>query len=88
MKLRYLGLIPLLVLGSCSGNRVYRNVSFYFNTNNHHYVVYVDSEYKESYIVTANHYYEVRIDEYRYIDNVEIYNEFFLESKELFVYYR
>lgn len=88
MKLRYLVLTTLLLLTSCKGNRVYYNVYSYFNTNKHHYVVYVDSEYKESYIVNANHYYRVQVDEYRYIDNELIMNEFFLDSKELFVYYR
>ena len=88
MKLKYLGLIPLLLLSSCGGNRVYRNVSFYFNTNKHHYVVYVDDELKEHYIVEPNHYYKVKLGEYYYVNNELIQNEFFLQTKELFVYYR
>ena len=88
MTLRYLGVIPLLLLTSCSNNRVYYNVYSYFDINKHHYVVYVDSEYKKSYVVNANHYYRVQVDEYRYINDLEIYNEFFVDSKELFVYYR
>ena len=70
MKLRYLGVIPLLLLSSC-GNKeqVYYNVSTSFDRDNFVYNVYVDDFFypnikKRDYKVSIDNVYYVEVEQY------------------------
>lgn len=70
MKLRYLGVIPLLLLSSC-GNKeqVYYNVSTNYDRDNFVYNVYVDDFFypnikKRDYKVSIDNVYYVEVEQY------------------------
>lgn len=70
MKLRYLGVIPLLLLSSCSNKeQVYYNVSTIFDRDNFVYNVYVDDFFypnlkKRDYKVSIDNVYYVEVNQY------------------------
>lgn len=70
MKLRYLGVIPLLLLSSCSNKeQVYYNVTTSFDRDNFVYNVYVDDYFypnvkKRDYKVSIDDVYYVEVDQY------------------------
>ena len=70
MKLRYLGVIPLLLLNSCSNKeQVYYNVTTSFDRDNFVYNVYVDDFFypnlkKRDYKVSIDDVYYVAVEQY------------------------
>ena len=70
MKLRYLGVIPLSLLSSCSNKeQVYYNVTTSFDRDNFVYNVYVDDFFypnlkKRDYKVSIDNVYYVEVNQY------------------------
>lgn len=101
MRLRFLSIIPFLVLSGCTTNeksdsshtinqndKVFYNVSYSFYYEKHCYLVSTgDDNY---YNVPPKNYYLVEIDAYEYNKTAKglVFNEFYLGTNELFVYVR
>lgn len=70
MKLRYLGVIPLLLLTSCSNKeQIYYNVTTSFDRDNFVYNVYVDDYFypnvkKRDYKISIDKVYYVEVNQY------------------------
>lgn len=91
MKLRYFSLLALVLVGCTDASgyttngKVYQNVDYSFDYENHYYVVYVNfddekREYEHEYYVPPKNYYVVNY----YVEFV--HNEYFVSTNELFVY--
>lgn len=85
-------LLPLVVtLSGCinnsKGNNAIENVQYYFNHDRLCYVVVVS---EKNYDVRPNNFYTIRVDTFEYTsDKKEIlFNEFYVTTKELYVYER
>jgi len=78
-------LTPLLLLSSCSKGKVFINVDYTFDYNRLQYVV-TTSNY-DNYFVDTKNKYDVKVDQLKVKDNIEIYNEFYKNTNELFVYH-
>lgn len=82
---RLLLLVPIL-LTSCSSDNVLYNVAYNFDTTRMEYIVeYGDSK---TYYVSAKHFHKVEVYEYVIKNNRYVNNEFYVSTKELFVYVR
>lgn len=85
--------IPLLLgVVSCTDNikrdnKIYENVAYYFNHDKLCYVVKLD---EKDYSVEPSKYYLIKIDYYEYTKDKKdlLFNEFYMSTKELFVYER
>ena len=84
MKLRYLGLIPLLLV-SCSNEKVYYNVAYHYDYASYSYVVEIENK---TYNVKPSKFYLINVEDYLVKDGNFIRNEFYSSSKELFVYHK
>lgn len=92
MKLRYLSLVPLLLLSGCTNEikrdngKTYQNVLYIYSFEKYCYEVSVE---EKSYYVPLSNFHEISVyswkvpEEYK---NVE--NEYFVSTNELFVYIR
>lgn len=85
-------LTPLVISGCTIDNKVIYNVAYYFDTDKMQYVVV---EYNEKldielarYWTTADKVYTVYVYDYVYKNNEQINDEFYVKTKELFVYYK
>ena len=92
---RLLVLLPLLLVGctndkisdnSHTNSKVYQNVWYNFEIEEHCYKVYYN---KETYNVPPSNFYEIKLSEYAYTEeHTLLENEYFVSTNELFVYYR
>lgn len=85
-------LLTPLVISGCSKGKVIYNVAYYFDTDKMQYAVV---EYNEKldkelarYWTTADKVYTVYVYSYVEKNNELINNEFYVGTKELFVYYK
>lgn len=88
---KILCLIPLLLISGCSKVKVFYNVGYEFDTNEMLYkvMVYHEDFYTyDTYKVDPKKFYKVEVYDTIIKDNKVIDNEFYLSTKELFVYYR
>ena len=75
-------------------SKVYQNVEYDFDLESHKYIVYAEfdlekMEYSQTFNVHPSNYYDIKLSEYAYTDEHQIiYNEFFVNTLELFVYHR
>lgn len=90
MKLRYLGLIPLLLVSGCGDKTLrYDNVSWDYNVEKLVYNVYVESK---DYVVQHNNVYYVYVKDYPTTNDGSghlAYNSFYIKGKSYkLVFYR
>ena len=71
---------------SHTNSKVYQNVWYNFEIEEHCYKVYYN---KETYNVPPSNFYEIKLSEYAYTEeHTLLENEYFVSTNELFVYYR
>lgn len=68
-----------------SSQDVFYNVYYTYAFDKKCYTVKLENEI---YDVPPSNYYEINLDEWHYINNDTIRNEYFVNSNELFVYYK
>ena len=88
-------LLSCLTLCSCTNDfnsgtslvnsgKVYQNITYSFDIEKHEYLVIIKDK---KYYVPPKNYYEIAIDIDTYYTNDMVYNEYFVSSNELLVYY-
>ena len=90
MKLRYLSLVPLLLLSGCTNDKafasgkVYQNVIYEYSFDKHCFLVDLENKKIE---VPPYNYYEISVYQWNLTpEQALINNEFYVSTKELFVY--
>lgn len=79
-------LTTTFLLCSCANNRVYENVAFYFNRENHNFYIDYDKDGKFDNTTTADKVYTISNTRFYNAKGEKIDNEFVVSTKELFIY--
>ena len=73
-------------ISSCSSQKSYENVAFYFNRENHNFYIDYDKDGKVDNTTTADKVYTIPNTRFYNAKGEKISNEFVVSTKELFIY--
>lgn len=73
-------------ISSCSSQKSYENVAFYFNRENHNFYIDYDKDGKVDNTTTADKVYTIPNTRFYNAKGEKINNEFVVSTKELFIY--
>ena len=79
-------LTTTFLLCSCDNNRVFENVAFYFNRENHNFCIDYNYDGKVDFTTTADKVYTIYNTRFYNAKGEKINNEFVISTKELFIY--
>ena len=85
MKLRFLSIIPIILLTGCVNNNTsVFNVSYSFDYDLKAYRVVEQSG--KTHRVTPEDYFEIKVDKHKVVNGIVVENEYYVVSEKLYVY--